>query len=307
MERMDLSPLLKRIEPPTFNGDIKLYGQWKKDYYRIVLPNVGEDIYYLQKCLVGEPLDDVKHAQTFDKAISRLDEKYGDSWKLSILLHHEIVNFACIEEGDYDNLISFITLIENVWNIIQARGLDSNFDDIILIGKIERILPEQLRYKWYQSCKGRREDKFERLMEFLRIQRSIYESLVFSKQFELDSHCANKESASSVVEVKKGGRASFENVLDKIDELNTKIKNVNVNSMPKKEIFKPIRCPLHKCGGHSLVTCNIFLRLNRKSKLEVAKKFSLCFNCLVDHHPAHLCQKNEPCQKMVGNVLLHQL
>ena len=84
MQEFEKSRLLKRFEPPMFSGDVKSYDQWKKDYLRIVVPIVGMDVYFLRKCLVGEPFDDVKFAPTFEKAISRLDEKYGDNWKLII-------------------------------------------------------------------------------------------------------------------------------------------------------------------------------------------------------------------------------
>ena len=301
MTGLDLSSQLKRFEPPTFKGEVKLYDQWKQDYLRIVIPIVGEDLYYLRNCLVGEPFEDIKYLQTFEKAICRLDEKYGDERKLIIILNYEIENFGLINEGDYGKLISFITLLESAWNIVKARGLDSQFDNLMFIGKVERIFPDQFRMKWYQSCEGKKEDKFDRLMKYLTNQRSIHESLVFFKQIESGLYKSGKKSyETSFNEISNYTGSGLEPLVGKSDELTEKVADVKLASTLSKVKCKPIRCPLHKCEGHSLETCNIFLRLNSKARLAVAKKYNLCFKCLIDHHPAHLCGRKELCPKMIG-------
>ena len=46
MKGDEVAMMLKRFEPPVFEGSIKHYNQWRNDYYRIVVPSVGKDVYF---------------------------------------------------------------------------------------------------------------------------------------------------------------------------------------------------------------------------------------------------------------------
>ena len=82
--------LLKGVEIPMFDGNLKEFLKWKKDFNRIVAQIVGNDSYFVVKCLKGEPLSEVRFLQTFEEIMERLEDKYGDSHKLLVLINYEI-------------------------------------------------------------------------------------------------------------------------------------------------------------------------------------------------------------------------
>ena len=270
-----------------------------------MIPKGGKDLYFLLQCLKGEPHIDVQYFQDFDQAIHRLDEKYGNERNLVLLLISEIKCFGFIHDGDYEALISFISLLESAWCIIKSRNLDLELNNFSVMSVIEGILPEKFRLKWFESCKGERDQKFERLIKFLTYQRGLFETLLFAKKLEAAVVGPTAEINSDSADLRSNDHASqvLHPPLDEVNQLNSQIQRKKPDLSFNHEEIKPVSCPLHNCKGHSIGTCNIFRKLNDKSKISVARKYGLCFSCLADNHQAHSCGKDVRCNKLVGNEL----
>ena len=70
---------LKKLEIPKFEGDPKDYYKWKSIYERYTKEYDDETKYdYLLNSMMGEARRYVENKATYDEAIIRLDEKYGN-------------------------------------------------------------------------------------------------------------------------------------------------------------------------------------------------------------------------------------
>ena len=71
---------------PTFDGDIRQYPRFKKDFEQHVLPGLPKESapYALRSCLGREPLSTVRSVEDdIEEMLKRLDEKYGDPAKIA--------------------------------------------------------------------------------------------------------------------------------------------------------------------------------------------------------------------------------
>ncbi len=70
---------------PTFDGDIRHYPRFKKDFEQHILPGLPKESapYALRSCLGREPLSTVRSVEDdIEEMLKRLDEKYGDPAKI---------------------------------------------------------------------------------------------------------------------------------------------------------------------------------------------------------------------------------
>ena len=75
--------IVKKLEPPKFDGQIRLYPTFRKDFERLMIKNYGEDPYVLKQCLLGEALKVVHGVDDdFYKMMARLDGKFGNETKV---------------------------------------------------------------------------------------------------------------------------------------------------------------------------------------------------------------------------------
>ena len=89
--------LFKSLDFPSFDGNVKGYLRWKGDYKNIIELLVGKESFFLRSCLKGDPLEEVRYFSKSEEIFERLDEKYGDSNKLMILLETEIELYQTIQ------------------------------------------------------------------------------------------------------------------------------------------------------------------------------------------------------------------
>ena len=58
--KSSLQVKVKKLDAPTFDGDIRSYPSFKRDYERHMVPTYGKDPYALKKCLSGETVNSIK-------------------------------------------------------------------------------------------------------------------------------------------------------------------------------------------------------------------------------------------------------
>ena len=162
--------LLSPNERPTFSGDIKKYFLWKEDYWRLVHPIAGDDVYVLKCCLMGKPKELVDLYVSWGKVWDRLDEIYGCKRRFVLAHLHEILHFS--EPLDVEkNMINFINKITFAWDQLCYFDCKSEMNNLSTLIDIERLLPFDLMREWVRHSKSLDIVNCENLVEFLSAHR----------------------------------------------------------------------------------------------------------------------------------------
>ena len=139
---------LEKIKMPTFDGEIRHYPQFKRDFEKQVLPTISTENapYILRSCLGKEPLDVVRSVDDdVGEMWKRLDEKYGDPAKVADVVIDSIQSVKTIKEGENKKLITFINIVEDGYRDLQKLGLEKEITTTSSVSVIEKKLPADMR------------------------------------------------------------------------------------------------------------------------------------------------------------------
>ena len=93
---------LKKIEVPCFSGIAKDYYKWKSIFERYMKNRDHETKYdYLLTSTTGEARKYVENKATYDEAITRLDEKYGNIHIIMGILINDVKSLHMVRKGDF--------------------------------------------------------------------------------------------------------------------------------------------------------------------------------------------------------------
>ena len=119
---------MEKIRLPRFEGEIREYSQFKKDFQKQVLPTLDVDnaTYVLRSYLGKEPSDIVKSVDDdLDEMWRRLDSKYGDPAKIADVIIDGIRRTRMIREGEEKRFIDFVTMLEDGYRDLKRLGLEA--------------------------------------------------------------------------------------------------------------------------------------------------------------------------------------
>ena len=142
---------LEKIKLPRFEGEIRAYPQFKRDFEKQIMPHLQSDdaSYVLRSCLGSDPATTVK---SIDDDISemwkRLDEKYGDPTKVTDIIIDEIRRTRIIREGEEKRFVKFVEIVEDGYRDLKRLGLESEITTTSSVSIIEKKLPTDIRRKW---------------------------------------------------------------------------------------------------------------------------------------------------------------
>ena len=146
------SPLrLEKVKMPFFDGTIRQYPQFKKDFQKQVMPTVNKEsaCYILRSCLGKEATDTVKSmADNIQEMWKRLDEKYGDPAKVADAIINTVQNVRPIKEGENKKFIELVDAVEDGYNDLKKLGLEREITTTSSVSIIERKLPPEIRKEW---------------------------------------------------------------------------------------------------------------------------------------------------------------
>ena len=142
---------LQKIKLPRFEGEIRAYPQFKRDFEKQIMPHLQSDdaSYVLRSCLGSDPATTV---ESIDDDISemwkRLDEKYGDPTKVTDIIIDEIRRTRIIREGEEKRFVEFVEIVEDGYRDLKRLGLESEITTTSSVSIIEKKLPTDIRRKW---------------------------------------------------------------------------------------------------------------------------------------------------------------
>ena len=166
---------LEKLKMPTFDGDIRQYPRFKKDFEQQVLPGLPKESapYALRSCLGREPLSIVRSVEDdIEEMLKRLDEKYGDPAKIAEVVIASINEVKVIKEGEHKRFINFVNIVEDAYQDLRRLGLEKDITTTSSVSIIEKKLPNDVRKEWtklvsFDTSEVDKRDKFPSLMKFL--------------------------------------------------------------------------------------------------------------------------------------------
>ena len=276
---------LEAMKMPEFDGDIRDYPRFKKDFELRVIPSVGSSDaipYVLRSCLKRVPLEIVKNVDDdVSEMWKRLDEKYGEASKLIDVIMDDITKFQRIRDGDNSKFIEFVDTVERGYRDLARLNLEKELSNSYSVSVLEVKLPPSVKLQWSRkinktNSKVNSADKFPAFLNFLLEEKRVIEYNT--------SALRNNEDQSHV-----DGSEYYAN------EINYALKRENY------------RCVIHDTNDHFLFECESFLEKTAEQKLEVVKEHKLCWNCLRPNHRATFCRFKTKCEENGCQKFHHKL
>ena len=118
---------LEKTLLPKFDGKIREYPQFRKDFRDLVLPSVGknEAAYTLRQCLSKEVCEYLGSCNADVTAmLDRLDSKYGDKSMLVDSILSDIQKFKRPEDGELEKVVKLIDAVEVAHRDLKAMDLE---------------------------------------------------------------------------------------------------------------------------------------------------------------------------------------
>ena len=139
-----LNVRLEKLKMPTFDGNIRQYPRFKRDFETQVLPSVSKESapYALRSCLTKEALGVVRSVDdNTDEMLKRLDEKYSDPAKIADVVIDSIRRVKVIKEGDHEKFIEFVDVVDDAYRDLLWLGLEREITTTSSVSIIEKTLP----------------------------------------------------------------------------------------------------------------------------------------------------------------------
>lgn len=266
---------LEKIRMPRFDGELREYPTFKRDFQKQVMPHLTENTapYTLRSCLSKEPLAQVKSVDDDIRDMwERLDEKYGDPAKFADAIINDIRRIKSIKEGENRRFVEFVGIVEDGFRDLKRLGLETEITTTSSVSIIERKLPADIRKEWAKllssdESKINKTDKFSSLLKFLLAQK---------RAVEYDS--------SELRAV--GGPAPCKGAVHyaAADEYRD-----NPKSRPH------CKCLFHDNVEHSTNDCRLYLSKPMQERMSLLKEKGACFSCLKCGHRSRDCRKKKEC------------
>ena len=260
---------LEKMPLPKFDGQLRNYPQFKKDFNELVLPNINpkEAAFTLRNCVpshVNEFLsccnDDIS------EMLQRLDVKFGDPCKIIESIVSEIHKFKKMEAEDTKRVIQFVNTLEKAHRDLKSLHLEGEIANANTVSVIENKLPRMIQMAWYREIY--KEDssvdktaKFTHLLKFLVTERDAleYASSDLRKDVKFNSNALTVISG-------------------------------NMNP-----------CIIYFWSdNHSTSSCRTYQNLTLENKFLVLKEKSACLGCLQIGHALDKCTQKVPCKEGCG-------
>ena len=170
---------LEKMPLPSFDGHVRHYPRFKKDFSEIILPNVDpkEAAFTLRQCLHRNVNDFLGCCEEdVGKMLKRLDTKYGDPCKIMDSIISDIHKFKKMEPDDNVRIIQFVDILEKAHHDLKGMGLEKEITNANTISIIENKLPKTIQMGWYRKIYEEnsaidKTAKFPSLLKFLSTKR----------------------------------------------------------------------------------------------------------------------------------------
>ena len=268
---------LEKIKMPYFDGNLRDYPRFKKDFDVQVMPNLNEKTapYTLRSCLGKEPITSLRGIDDDIKEMwKRLDEKYGDPAKIADLVIDSVRRYRFIKEGEDKRFVDFVDLIESGHRDLKRLGLEREITTTSSVSIIEKKLPPSIKREWAKIVSSDdsvvdKADKFPNLLKFL---------LNHKRAIEYDS----------------ADLRSFGQIQSKVSVNHA--QGVAEESIDHEKAPPKLRkCLFHEDKDHFTTECNLYLSKSPEERKLLLKEKGACWSCLKVGHRHRDCKRISTC------------
>ena len=256
---------MEKLPLPKFDGNIRNYPRFIKDFKTLVLPNLSAEqaAFTLRQCLSANVQNDLAACDDdLHEMISRLNQKYSNPAKLVDSIISEIQKFRKIEVDDDKRFITFVDLIDRGYRDLKNLNIEGEMCNSHVLGIIEGKLPKIIQSDWYRMIyknKIKLSEKFYELLEFLKIERAALEYGMSDLRISYDR--------------KQAYLAGYET--------------------PDSDQYTG--CLVHNINNHKTCDCRAFLSMSLSEKYDLLKAKFACFCCLTPNHRIENCPQKREC------------
>ncbi|CAH8491742.1 unnamed protein product [Schistosoma mattheei] len=275
-----MSVSLPKIEIMKFDGSPLKFWTFMKGFKVNIADRVNDDtqkLMYLIHYCEGIAKDAIEHCvllpekEGYTEAIKLLHERFGRPHDIVEAFLTELLSGSPLNQDDITGLQKLTRLMTNCKIALSQMGRNDDLNCSTNIKRIVKQLPRSMQFKWAEAAddilrKGL-EPNFDDLLQFLEKKVSIatntYGQLA-SGSYKTQT-ISNNRSAS----------------------IRAKIHTSSIKGT--------VHCVI--CSeAHEVASCPQLLEVSHNEKLELLKKFKLCFNCLKPNHRATDCRQPVLCE-----------
>ncbi|XP_045117673.1 uncharacterized protein LOC123508205 [Portunus trituberculatus] len=298
---------MQRLSPPHFDGKIREYSTFCKDYDRLMKSVYGDDPYALRSCLSGEALEIVRGADdSFTSMIDRLNARYGNPSKQVEIVLGDIKSLRVVPEGNPSKFIEMVNMVERAYLDLDRLGLSSEMNTVTMVSQVEKLLPSVQKREWVkilQTIKDK-DELFAKLLDYLLKEKQALEYMhadvrVTGNTNRAQVHAANMDSETSeltaALTTLQGKQDKMEESLNKLTkQISTVVENVHKT---RAEPLYLTNCWLHGTDTHDITRCTGFQRLSSDERVDAVRNAGACFLCLQLGHRGRQCTTGAPCSE----------
>ncbi|XP_062531737.1 uncharacterized protein LOC105842541 isoform X3 [Bombyx mori] len=288
--RVHTNVRLPKIDLPHFDGSVQGWLEFKDTYISLIHNNKCNDdimrFYYLRSCLRGS-------AALVIKNIDFTSENYNNAWDLlcqrydkdQLLIHNHVQALFSVAPCSKESSKSLRYLIDvtnkNIRALKTLKQPTEHWDTLIIFMISQKLDSSTSRYWEEHRNKLSEPPTLNQFIFFIENQINLLEKIEENSKINLKSKETNNNN------------------------YNNKSTNYIIQSNSNQIQSNHSRCPL--CNeNHLLYTCETFRSLPTEVRIEKAKKFKVCMNCLRLGHTDRTCKLSH-CKycKARHNTLLH--
>ncbi|XP_036145656.1 uncharacterized protein LOC118646575 [Monomorium pharaonis] len=265
------------INLPVFSGQME---EWKRyaDTFKTLIHNSDlsnvQKHQYLVSSLSGAAARVVESIeiseQNYEIAWDLLRERYEDEKAIRKRHVQCLFELPRVHRESSNAIRDLIDHVQKHLRVLQSMKLPTESWGELIISLIEKNLDSATRKRWEEHAEMHEELMTKTMIDFLQRRCQVLERAALSE---------------GIKDVTSGIKTSEKND-------NNKIKSASNSRLQTKTTLSTTiqggRC--YVCQGpHLIYTCNQFLNLSVKDRIQTVKKLKLCINCLRNDHFVARC------------------
>ena len=287
----------KRLDFPVFDGTLRQYITFKRDFQEIVENpggfNQAEMCQILRnQCLQGASRELVASVYNYQELWAKLDEVYLDEQRLIDQVTDEIMDTKIGDQDDYDGFIRFADKIERAYHDLVAMGNHGVMNHPVTVSLILKKCPDWVRKSAASmlAAAGDTEREFDIVLNLLTSKRK--EARRLQRWIGSDTKKKPQPAPSNTQRHQKpaaSGRALVA------------VEHGAAPSGPAKKPDKDFKCIVKDCTyrrRHGLSECRAFKKLEADAKAQLVVSRKACKLCLSASHVVDDCPRKatwRPC------------
>ena len=269
---------LQKVSLPSFTGDVRSYARFKGNFLKVVQPQYKDETHLMyvlkEQCLKGNAKTLVENVQEMKDIWERLDDKFGHGIDIVNLVLKDVKNLSIDKKDQQQGLVNLVDTVERGMQDLINIDAKAEMANSYTVSLIEKKLPMRILTKWLdQDCKKVGAERFDELVEFLKVERKQAQRLIQLRTKDVQE----KESKDN--NNRKKDNQQYANYLNNNNNGNQRDGRINPNNS----------CLIHPQSNHLTRDCRDFRRKTAAERGQLVKNENGCRLCLSKSHIGKPC------------------